>query len=173
MGADGDIGAVVDGLKRMHTQWRRSDEAKIENAMRILSETNLPKAILEGFRVEMLQLLGARYYDHTHVYIAFFGDEGRAQFMKIGVAKHVRFRIDGIRTGNPLDCLWTFCCPIGSRAEAGKVEAALHRNMANTRTNGEWFRLSKCSEQACEAIVQSLAELATEICERPIEFTRA
>ncbi len=160
------------GIRRMREHGRRgNDQASIEIAMRSLAGTALPAAYLEGIRMELLQMLGLENVDRTYCYLTFWGVDGRAEFLKIGVARNVKNRMNGIRTGNPLDRLWTYTMALNSRGEAMKVEAALLENMKSDRTNGEWVRVAGCSEQACKAIADDLAELAATTCGRPTPLT--
>jgi hypothetical protein len=100
--------------------------------------------------------------DHirTHVYLAFFGNEGRATYMKIGIAKNVRNRMSGIATGNPLPNLWTYSAPFFTRVKATAVEAALLRHMSPDKVHGEWIHVQGLSARTAAEVVVSLSEVA-------------
>ena len=113
-------------------------------------------------------MIGLEYKDHTYVYLTFWGLDDRAEFMKIGVAKDIKARMAGIKTGNPMDRLWTYCLLLHSRSEAMRVESALLSKMADTRVSGEWVKTSKFSGQTCRAICDDLSAVASELCGRPV-----
>jgi len=158
-------------LKRMQGRTSDADILKIEWAVRIIKRTVLPAAYVDGIRAELLLMVGKPDADLTYVYMTFWGMEDRADYMKIGIAKNVRKRMSGAHTDNPMNRLWTFTIPLPTRSEAMTVEAALLQHMAHSRITGEWVKLSKFSEQACKAMADSLAEVASVVCDRTLEAT--
>lgn len=162
--------ALIDRVDSMKARANKGHAGTIDLAMRHLATTPLPEAYLEGIRFELLQMLGQEHVDRTFAYMTFWGMDGRAEFMKIGVAKDVRARMMGIRTGNPMERLWTFKMVFNSRSEAMRVESALLSKMSADRVSGEWIRMAKCSAQACQAIADDLAAVASELVERPIDL---
>lgn len=162
------IEKLLDGFRTLKFNVKPEHVRTIDAVVSALQRLPYPPAYVEGIRAELLQMLGLDYLDHTYVYLTFWGLEDRAEFMKVGVAKDVKSRMAGIKTGNPMDRLWTYCLLLHSRSEAMRVESALLEKMADSRVSGEWVRTSKLSAQACRAISDDLAAVATEVCGRPI-----
>lgn len=84
-----------------------------------------------------------------YMYLAYFGVDGAASFVKVGVSRDPAFRMTGIATGNPLDRLWVFAAKFPSRKDAMRVERQVHAHLSESRRRGEWFRLDSLDEQAC------------------------
>jgi hypothetical protein len=106
------------------------------------------------------------------VYLAFFGENDCSQYLKIGIAQNVKARMQGHRTSNPLPLVLTMTAEFLRKADARAVESALLRHMAGDRIHGEWVRCM-ASVPACRAIAESLAEVASEVSGRPVEFSEA
>lgn len=84
-----------------------------------------------------------------YVYFGFFGLDGSASFVKIGISNNPRFRMASILTGNPLDCLWVYAARFSTRKEACKIEREIHRRLGESRQRGEWFRVGSMDERDC------------------------
>jgi hypothetical protein len=170
---DDEAELLCANFRRMREGTTNEDLMWIDQAHRTLRRSRLPAAYVDGIRAELLQMIGMTKVDETFVYLAFWGMDGRSEFLKIGVAKDVKRRMGDIHSANPMDRLWTFKMPLDTRGEAMQVESALLRHMAKDRVTGEWIRLSGCSAQACEAIAASLAEVAAAARGRPVDMTVA
>lgn len=156
------VDEIVHGAKAMRAAVAPMDFVRVTAIAEAMSKLPLPAAYVDGVKVELLQMLGMPgRIDMTSVYLAFYGDSDRANYLKIGVAKDVRARMRGIATGNPLPRLWTFEAVFASRQVAADVEAALIRHMSPDKIHGEWVKVGSLSEQAALAVVSSLAEVAS------------
>jgi predicted GIY-YIG superfamily endonuclease len=103
------------------------------------------------------------------VYLAFFGESDRAQFLKIGVARNVRSRMKSHRSSNPLANPLTLAAEFPDRPAACRVEQALLAHMRQDRVTGEWVAF-RASLDACRAVAVSLAEVASTVHGNPVEF---
>lgn len=165
------MGRLVDGITAMRIRMRRNAPKKIFEAIDILLSCDLPASYVVGLQGEILQMIGKeRTPDPVWVYLSFFGEFDRAQFLKVGVAKDVRSRINGHRTSNPLDNPLTLAAEFECRRDAMKVEAAILSHMKPDRANGEWIHC-KASIAACQSIAESLGEVASVAAARPVVFT--
>lgn len=173
MGREVNLEPLVIGLERMRKS-AAGDAYRIMQAVKFLRDTSLPEAYVDGIQDELLQMLCQPVPKdlHIHVYLAFHGTEGRASFMKIGVAKNVKSRMSSLATGNPMPRIWTYATPLSCRQKAHKVESALLSHMAGSRVNGEWVNVHGLSEEAALGVVGSLAEVAGAVVREPIEFRR-
>lgn len=171
---DEQVATMGRGLRNIRGRVTMTQVAYVEHAVKALRRIEeLPEAYVLGIRTELLQMLGTVGLDQTFVYLTFWGMEGRAHFLKIGIAKNVAKRMSDIHGANPMDRLWTYTMIFNTRGEATQVESALLRHMSPDKATGEWVRVAKCSEQACEAIAKSLAELAAQVSGLPVELTKA
>ena len=64
-----------------------------------------------------------------------------AECIKIGIAKDVGRRLEGIQSGNPLEVTIIYSREFEER-RAAQVERAAHRHFKAQRVRGEWFRVS-------------------------------
>lgn len=84
-----------------------------------------------------------------YLYFAYFGFDGVASFLKVGISNNPRFRMAGIATGNPLDRLWVYAAKFPSRKLACRAERAIHARLRQSRRRGEWFHVDGMDEQGC------------------------
>lgn len=169
-----NLALLVARFHEMKQGARPKDVIAVMQAMRYLRKSCLPEAYLDGLQDELIQMIGQPIPEkaQTWVYLAFHGAESRAEYMKIGVARNVRARMSGISTGNPLPMLWTYKAAFAGRHHALKVERALLGHMGPDRVKGEWVKVAGLSESASCAIVDSLAEVASESTTQPVAFVR-
>jgi hypothetical protein len=106
------------------------------------------------------------------VYLAFYGINDMASYLKIGIAKNVKNRLGGIKTGNPLPNLWTFTAVYDSKRDALSVESALLDHMSGDSVHGEWINVHGMTLQVSEALAESLSEVASEVTGGKIFFRR-
>jgi hypothetical protein len=141
-------------------------------AVKFLRGTSLPESYVDGIQDELLQMICQPIPKdfHVHVYLAFHGMEGRASFLKIGVARSVKSRMSSLSTGNPMPRIWTYATALSCRQKAHKVERALLTHMAESRVNGEWVNVHGLSGEAALGVVASLAEVAASVVKEPIDF---
>jgi hypothetical protein len=87
----------------------------------------------------------------TFCYLAFFGLEGRAQFVKVGRSTHPERRIYSFTTGNPLDLLAIYARKFISRQEAHAAEQSILKAAKETSRRGEWLVIEDGAEPAIVA----------------------
>ncbi len=173
-----DFKRITAGIKAAREAYQPGDLAKIYLAIESLRSLPLAPAYLNGVRDELVSMVcdlrvrGQHDTTPTSVYLSFYGTESRASFLKIGIAKDVRKRLAGHATSNPMPNLWTFAGAFGTRHKAGLVEAALLRHMANDKAHGEWLHVHGLSLDAAMEVVQSLAEVASDLAGGPVTFLR-
>ena len=130
-----------------------------------------PPGYIDTLRDEMLSVLKTGIPTKpTFVYLAFYGFNGRATHLKIGVAKDVKARMASIRTGNPLQNLWTYTAAYSTKPDALRVEAALLAHMSSDSVHGEWVSVGLVSDKASAAIVGSLNDVAEAVAGCRINF---
>lgn len=163
--------SAAEQIHRMRDNNNRMEIHYVEAAIKQLRKTILPAAYVEGIRGELYQMLGTDMGERTSVYLAFFGAGDQADYMKIGIARNVGRRMDGLRSGNPMMFLTAYSAPFVSRQAAARVEAGLLEFYRESRANGEWVRLSSPRDrEGCRAIVESLCQVATGLYGREVEF---
>lgn len=91
-----------------------------------------------------------------HVYV--LSEEG-GEYSKIGSATNIKYRVSGLRNGNPRDlsvaCDWHFTGRAGARA----VEARALKLAGSKRIPGrDWLRATP--EQAIELVETAISDLA-------------
>jgi hypothetical protein len=74
-------------------------------------------------------------------------------------------RMASYRTNCPLPRVLMLAAEMTCRADALTLEQHLLGHLASDRLHGEWVRV-----RGVEAVVESLARVASEVCGRPIEF---
>lgn len=171
--AEVDLGPVLDGFKAMRSNFRAGDVARIHQAVETLRELPLPPSYLDGIRDELVQMCTGRgkiTYYASCVYLAFYGEGARATYLKIGIAKDVRARLKSHTTSNPIPMLWAYFAGFDARTEATKVESALLNHMKADRIHGEWVSVGEIAQAAATAIVESLAEVASDATGGPVQF---
>lgn len=171
---DIDLATLIANLYHMRGEWRPAQVARLCCVVAELRKLPLPPAYVDGLQDELFQLIGQTMpsEETVKVYLAFYGNSERAEFLKIGVAKNVRNRLGAFTTGNPMPNLWTYSAVIGSRSSAMSVESALLTHMAEDKAQGEWISVRGLSEAAALAVAQSLGEVASETRGKPIAFER-
>lgn len=174
MGRETNFALLVANFHGMKQAARPKDVVAVVKAMSNLRNSCLPEAYVDGLQDELIQMIGQPIPEEarTYVYLAFHGAEGRAEYMKIGVAGNVRARMGGISTGNPLPLLWAYKAPFAGRHLALKVEKALLGHAGSDRVKGEWVKVAGLSESATCAVVDSLAEVAAQNTTQPVAFVR-
>lgn len=75
-----------------------------------------------------------------YVYLLFCPID-EAFFVKVGMAKSPTKRLDGLRTGCPVDPKVMAVVELASRGLAISLERTLHHQLSKWRTHGEWFRI--------------------------------
>lgn len=145
---------------------------KIDEAFDILRTLPFSDGYLDSLRYDVVNAFLKRKpkNESVYVYLAFYGDESKAKFLKIGIASNVRSRLLGIRTGNPLPNIFTYVANLDTRRSAAAVEAALLKNMSGDGVHGEWIDVHGIAHSAVESVVSSLAEVATDIDGHRVNF---
>lgn len=150
---------------------RIGDVSSVYDAFDILRGLPFPPGYVDSLRGDVLKVLRAGMPSKpTFVYLAFYGVNNKATHLKIGVAKNVKARLSGIKTGNPLPNLWTFTAGYSTRGDALAVEAALIAHMSANSVHGEWVSVGSIAECAAASIVESLADVAATVSECRIRF---
>lgn len=169
-----DFNDIARRIAKLKKRQRLGDYSLVAYVLSELGSLPFPPGYLDSVRDEMFCTLrtGGGTPSMTSVYLAFYGLEDRASHLKIGIAKDVRSRLSNIKTGNPLPNLWTYTAPFPNRKYAAAVESALLSHMSKDSAHGEWINLGGISDQAAEAIVASLADVATEIHGDSVQFHR-
>jgi hypothetical protein len=173
--ADGDmkLEKIIHGLAAIQGNVKPGVLARVVGITEDMKSLPLPPSYVEGVKVELLSMLGlGRIANTTSVYLSFYGID-RAEYLKIGIAGNVRTRMMGATTDNPVPRLWTFEAAFASRTDALKIESALLRHMSADKVHGEWVYVKGLSSQATEAVVASLAEVATEAFGSAVQFSQA
>lgn len=73
------------------------------------------------------------------IYVVTFKDSANKKFYKIGMAKNIEQRIQGLQTGNPFKLKIELCFYVESMS---KIEREIHSCFNKNRKSGEWFGLS-------------------------------
>ena len=76
------------------------------------------------------------------VYLAFYGEGGKADYLKIGVAANVAARMKGHRTSCPIPLVALYVATAPSRPHANCLETKLLA-AAPDRLHGEWSRVTR------------------------------
>lgn len=168
------IAALVNGLSGYAQASTITDALKAAQAVDALRETSLPKSYVDGIEDELMRIMGQklRQLPKVSVYLAFYGEGDRADYMKVGVSKNVHARMKGIRTGNPLPLLYLYSVAMDGRRRALSVESAILDHVEGSRITGEWAKLGRMSEGAVEAVVASLGEVASQVTGQQEKFKR-
>lgn len=156
-----DFNEMTRGIIHNRKKYRAGSFVRAAEILDALHELGLPPGYVESIRSDVFKVLkDGHAYAPSNVYLAFFGLDNKATHLKIGVAKDVKKRMGGIRTGNPLPNLWTYSATYETRRDAFAVESAILAHMAADSVHGEWVSVGSISERAAEAIVESLADVA-------------
>ena len=110
----------------------------------------------------------AAYVRPSFVYLAFFGVDGQARYLKIGIADNVRVRMSSYRTHCPLPCVRLLTLRLPNRGDAYALEIALLASMGDLRLHGEWVAVD-----GAQAAVSALTYAATNFLGRPVNFAEA
>ena len=70
------------------------------------------------------------------------------QYIKIGLARNIKKRVEAISVGCPLEIKKVLYFCMGSYGRALKLERSLHKEFAVNRVTGEWFRFDNQQEKA-------------------------
>lgn len=145
---------------------------RVEAAIETLRDLPFAYGYLDSLREEILTALYKRKHKHgcVFVYLAFYGNENKASFLKIGIAANVQSRLRGIKTGNPLPNVFTYAARFETRQEAAAVESALLDNMSPDGVHGEWIDVHGMAYAAVSAVVESLAEVASDVDGSEVHF---
>lgn len=157
---DIDFNDLARRLSEIPRKLQPGDACLIAAAIDSIRGLPFPDGYLDEVCQDMLRTAQRGGRVTTYVYLAFFGSDDKASHLKIGIAKNVRSRLNGIKTGNPLTNLWTYSAELSSRQDAEEIEAALLRHMSPQKVHGEWVNVHGLSQPASEAVVQSLSEVA-------------
>lgn len=93
----------------------------------------------------------------AYCYLAFFGLDDTASYMKIGMSRHPEQRLYGMGTDNPLDCLWVFVSRLSCTRAAFHAEQFLHRHLAGHRRKGEWFAIGNTDRTGADGLARQLS----------------
>jgi hypothetical protein len=107
----------------------------------------------------------------AYCYLAFYGLDDTANYMKVGMTRHPESRLYGMATGNPLDCLWVFVSRLPVARMAFHVEQHLHHHLAEHRRRGEWFSVGNTTRESADALARQLHEVALVAESDASEFT--
>lgn len=165
-----DFNELTKGMIRASTQTSGSlvTVYDIAEQMRGLP---FPPGYVDTLRDEMLSVLKTGIpAKPTFVYLAFYGFNDKATHLKIGVAKDVSARMASIRTGNPLQNLWTYTAAYSTRADALQVESALLAHMSADSVHGEWVSVGSIDNHEASAVVESLSDVAAEVAGCRVNF---
>lgn len=109
---------------------------------------------------EAAEQIASIRFGPAYCYLAFFGLEGTASYMKIGMSKHPEQRLYSMGTDNPLDCLWVFVSRLPCTRAAFHVEQFLHRHLNEHRRKGEWFAIGNTDMAGAEGLARQLSSVA-------------
>lgn len=167
-----DFNGLAKQVTGLRKRVKPGDLAQVMAAIESLRDLPFPPGQLDYVKDELLRSLSLPSPRQTSVYLAFYGEGDAASHMKIGISRSVKSRLSGIKTGNPLPIMFAFEAAVISREDALTVEQALLTHMSHARLHGEWVHVGGLSLQAAEAVVGSLAEVASEIIALPVNFKR-
>lgn len=167
-----NIGALVQGLVGYAHGVTVADTVMAAQAVDLLRKTSLPESYVDGLEDELMRVMGQKLRRPKRVstYLAFYGNDDMAEYVKVGVSKDVHIRMKDIRTGNPLPRLWLYSARFEDRRTAMSVESAILSHVDGDRVTGEWAKLGGMSADAVRAVVSSLGEVASDLLGRPVEF---
>lgn len=109
---------------------------------------------------EAAEQIAAARFGPAYCYLAFFGLDDTASYMKIGMSKHPEQRLYSMGTDNPLDCLWVFVSRLPCTRAAFHVEQFLHRHLNERRRKGEWFAIGNTDMAGAEGLARQLSSVA-------------
>lgn len=115
--------------------------------------------------------IAALHNGPAYCYLAFYGLDGVASFVKVGMTRHPEKRLYGMATGNPLDCLWVFVSRLPVATAAYHVEKALHRHLEPNKRRGEWFEVGETDRAAADGLARQLHVIALDADANASEFT--
>lgn len=168
-----DFNELARKIARLPKLLKPGDICRVSAAISGLRDLPFPPGYLDEALGDMLKTLRGSKAVSTHVYLSFYGGGRVASYMKVGIAKNVKARMSGIKTGNPLTRLWTYSARFRSRDDAAAVEAAILAHLAGDSVHGEWVNVHGLSREAAFALVESLAEVAAEVDGYDVHFTPA
>ena len=96
----------------------------------------------------------------TYCYLAFYGLNEIASYMKVGVSRHPERRIYDIATGNPLDCLWVYFLACPSSEKAFSIEKKLLNHLKENKRRGEWLNVGATNRPSAESLARQLGGVA-------------
>lgn len=159
-----DFNQIAKNIVRVSGKYQTGSIVKVFEIMDQLRELPFPPGYVDSLRDDALKVLNAGVSAKpTFVYLAFYGSNGRATHLKVGVAKNVKSRLASIRTGNPLPILWTFTALYPTRTSAMGVESALLAHLSGDSIHGEWVSVGALTASTAAAIVDSLADVAAAV----------
>lgn len=172
MSRDLNLDALVYGMKALKTAGGRKNALEVMYAMSRLRKTNFPEAYLDGLQDELLALACEQVpKDYIyHVYLTFHGESGVATYMKVGMSKNVKSRVESFATGNPLPALWTYAVSFVGRHMAYRIESVLHSHLNDDRVKGEWFRVPMVDADSARDLADELAKVASPHTTQPVIF---
>lgn len=166
-----DFNQIAKNIVRVSGKYQAGSLVRVYEVMDQLRELPFPPGYVDSLRDDVLKVLQAGVSAKpTFVYLAFYGINDRATHLKVGVAKDVKARLTGIRTGNPLPILWTFTALYPTRSDAMVVESAILAHLSADSIHGEWVSVGALTASTAEAIVDSLADVATAVSGYHIHF---
>ena len=90
--------------------------------------------------------------------------ESDVQYIKIGLARNIKKRINGLATGCPLKIKKAMYFCVGGYGRTWKLEQDTHKEFAKFRATGEWFRF-KDKEEKAEQVINILNFVEKELAE--------
>lgn len=156
--------------------------ARVGASIQGLADLPFPDGVLDDVSAYLLASLGYTGKSHpantrlpakTFVYLAFYGHDGKAECLKIGISRDVRIRISGTRTNNPIPFLWAYSAEFRTRKDARLVEKRLLGRVADGRIHGEWSATPGWSRLECDAIAECMAEISADILGFEVVFAHA
>jgi T5orf172 domain-containing protein len=167
---DIDFNEIARKIKALPGLVKPGDMCRLALALDGIRDLPFPPGYLDALRGDMISALRSGPATSAYVYLSFYGSVDSASHLKIGIAKNVKSRMSGIKTGNPLLRLWTYAAQFPAREMALAVETFLLSHVSRDSVHGEWVNVHGMSEQAALAFVESLAEVAGAVGGRRVEF---
>jgi hypothetical protein len=152
-------------IDRLYLHYPEGDSDRLVEAAVKGARANLAPARVAAKRIAEM------HNGPAYCYLAFYGRDGIASFVKVGMTRHPEKRLYGMATANPLDCLWVYVSKLPVAKAAYHVEHALHRHLDASKRRGEWFEVGETDEAAAQALARQLHTVATDADKDASEFT--
>ena len=173
------LAEMSEGTERHATKLRRIDDLdpnQRKHAERILDNLTFTESYpqmdeLVGQAIESAlecvptareaaEQIASLRFGPSYCYLAFFGLDETANYMKVGMSRHPEQRLYSMGTDNPLDCLWVFVSRLPCTRAAFHVEQTLHRHLSEHRRKGEWFAIGNTELAGAEGLARQLFGVA-------------